>query len=155
MIMSLVLLTAVMMGCKTAKNTTQSPPTSGVQQLTIKATPCYGTCPVFEMTVRSDKSANYLAQRHNNGQQGLYRAVIDGRNYEQLIALLMATDFPNLKEEYTVGATDLPSMDLEITYEGSKVKKIHDYGARGTDELKALYDFVKTLRETQQWQRME
>lgn len=151
----LVLLAGGMIaGCKThQKFTTASGMAVTIQEIYAKASPCFGACPVYEMTIHSNKTVAYSAIRFNKNQEGQYKTVISQKEYDKLISLLNATDFPQLKDEYKLDITDMPGMDLAITYNEGKVKKIHDYGAQGTPQLKTLYQFITSLRETQQWEK--
>lgn len=123
--------------------------------VSVKTSPCFGTCPVYEMTILSDKKATYNAIRFNKDQEGIYQATIKEDDFKQLISLLQATNFASLQDEYKPNVTDLPGVDLEITYNKNQVKKIHDYGARGTEELKRFYDFVSGLRNSQDWKKLK
>lgn len=136
------------------KSTRQSHTETKIVSIEAEASPCFGTCPVYEMAIGNDRSALYNAIRFNKGQEGKYKAVIKEDDFKQLIRLIEATNYTQLPDEFNLPITDLPGMDLRITYNKNQVKKIHDYGARGSEELKALYQFLSGLRESQQWEKL-
>lgn len=147
----LAVIMIALISCKSAR---QSTTTSNIVSIEAKASPCFGTCPVYEMAIGNDRSALYNAIRFNKNQEGRYKATIKEDDFKQLIRLIEATNFTQLQDEYKLPVTDLPGMDLQITYNKNQVKKIHDYGARGTEELKTLYQFLSGLRESQQWEKL-
>lgn len=153
LLQSLLLACIAIAGCNTTQKTaTSSSPV--INQLVAQASPCYGGCPVFKMTINDDHAATYEAIRFNDDQQGQYQATIKDEDYRQLMDLLEKTKFTALENEYKVPMTDMPGMNLDIRFDKDKTKTIRDYGAKGTPELVALYTFIKELRKTQDWKKV-
>ena len=150
-ILSIALVACLFFSCRTSHN----PAAGNITSVSVKTSPCFGTCPVYEMTILSDRAATYNAIRFNDKQEGLYQGTIKEDDFKQLMSLLQATNFTTLKDEYKPNVTDLPGVDLEITYNRGQVKKVHDYGARGTEELRRFYSFVSSLRTSQQWKKLD
>ena len=102
------------------------------------------------MVINADRTAEYNAIRFND-KSGKFKGQIKEKEFSRLIDLLQETDFVNLKDKYKVNRTDHQTAFLTITYDDGKIKKIEDYGLKGTDELVKLYKFLFDLRENQEW----
>ncbi|MCW5960222.1 MAG: hypothetical protein KIS76_08660 [Pyrinomonadaceae bacterium] len=128
-----------------------SPQTHQIEKIEYKTSGCYGTCPVFELTIDSNKNAIYKPNAFNKKKKGIFKGTIRNFEYDELIGLLNYVDFTNLKDSYAVGWTDDQSSQLIVTYDGGKVKKIDDYGLIGTFGLSRVYKMLFDLRENQSW----
>jgi hypothetical protein len=126
------------------------PKNYNIQKIEYETTMCFGTCPVFNLTIYSDHSAKYEALKFNK-PNGKFDGTIDGKTYSELVALLNYINFPNLKENYSVGWTDDQTCTLKITYDNGKTKTITDYGKIGTYGLNRVYSILFSLRQNQKW----
>ena len=121
-----------------------------VSQISFSTSGCFGTCPVFELTIRADRTAAYHAIEYNK-KKGEFTATIDTAAYNRLVATLAYIQLPTLKDSYRVNWTDDQTVDLEVKLGNGEIKRIHDYGAIGTFGLANLYAQLYKLRETQSW----
>ncbi|MGI4871264.1 MAG: DUF6438 domain-containing protein [Janthinobacterium lividum] len=121
-----------------------------IARISFSASTCYGSCPVFKLTIGPDRTATYQAIRYNN-KQGQFRGVIDLNAYDQLLATLAYLHLTSLQDAYAVTWTDDQTMQLEVTFTNGQVKRIKDYGGVGTQGLANLYNQLFALRETQAW----
>jgi hypothetical protein len=94
--------------------------------------PCFGTCPVYILTVFADGSAAYngvsfvAAEGHQN-------ATLSPEQVADLYQAVLAADFFALEDRYEVAATDLPSILTTVTMNGQS-KTVYHYGLGcGTD----------------------
>lgn len=128
-----------------------------IEKIQVSMDPCFGSCPFFEMTINEDKSAWFIAKAYNfsdeweGKEEGVFSATINDADYNRLIGLLDYLDFPKLRDDYFLTATDLPGATIIITYDGGKKKSIHDYGKAGTFGLRALYQMIEEMRFSQKW----
>ena len=111
---------------------------------------CFGTCPDFTITIKEDRSAVYEANMYNT-KKGIFKATIRKEQFDSLRMLIQNSDFFHLKNEYTVQVTDLPSFTLTIQQSGGQTKTIEDYGASGPVKLTKIYNFISSLRDSQDW----
>lgn len=125
-------------------------PSYKIEKIEFSTTMCFGTCPVFELEIKSDRTAKYHAIQYNN-ETGKFKTIIDPANFELIISLLNYIDFPNLKDDYNVNWTDDQTCILTITYDNGKKKIISDYGKLGTHGLSMIYSKLFKLRENQKW----
>jgi hypothetical protein len=129
-----------------------------IEKIQFVAFPCFGSCPTFEIHIDGDRNAIFLADQNNftdehgaNSDDTAFEAKLDEGAYNEICSLLYYLDFPSLKDDYSVRYTDAPSVQLIITYNGGKQKKIEDYGLNGTFGLRQLYKIFEELRYNQKW----
>lgn len=126
-----------------------------IEKIEYSTTGCYGTCPIFKLTINSDKTAKWNAEMYNkiNNKEisGNFNSKITEDKYNDIVNLLNYVDFETLKDNYAVGWTDDQSSTLKITYDNGKVKSIEDYGLIGTYGLDRIYQLLFELRENQKW----
>lgn len=127
-----------------------SPKQIDFKQLKVMTSPCFRTCPIFELTINNRRQALLNAKEYN-AITGIYKSIIDEKTFDDLLVLLAYLNIESLKNNYAVGWTDSPSIDLEIDFNGS-TKKIHDYGLEGSFGLKKLYNILYKLKEKQDWE---
>lgn len=124
-----------------------------IERIEYSTEPCFGTCPIFGLTIHSDRTAIFNAKACNK-QKGEFAATIDTANFNLLINLLNYIDFPNLDSNYAVHWTDDQRCTLKITYDNGKIMAIKDYGLIGTYGLNRVYDILFKLRENQEWKKI-
>jgi hypothetical protein len=135
-----------------------------IEKIEYETTGCYGTCPIFRLTIEKNGSMVFDAQEYNviyditkdkeinkKEMKGVYRSTLPGDDYSKLTEIINYLDFENLANAYAVGWTDDQSCTLKITYDNGKVKSINDYGLLGTFGLRNLYDKLFSLRQTKVW----
>ena len=100
--------------------------------VTFERGPCFGTCPVYALTVFADGTVAY------NGvafvlAEGDQRATLGSEEVERLHQAIVDADFFHLQDSYEVSATDLPSLLTTVAMEG-QTKTVDHYGTGcGTD----------------------
>lgn len=130
---------------------------SNIEKIEYSTSPCFGTCPVYTLTIDNKKNAVLLAKEYNfsdeynDNDEGFFNGKIEDEKYNELINILNYIDFSKLKDEYHVTATCQSGCMLKITYNNGKVKTIGDYGQVGTYGLKLLYQKISDLRFNQKW----
>lgn len=142
----------------------ENPIKHNIEKIEYSTTGCYGTCPIFELTINKDKSSIFNAKHYNFGtdeekrkqmssmkDEGFFKTEIKEENNNEIINLLEYMNFETLKNEYSVNWTDDQSSTLKITYDNGKVKVIEDYGLIGTYSLEKLYRLLFNLRKNQNW----
>jgi Domain of unknown function (DUF6438) len=133
----------------------QTPANHKIEKIEYSTTACFGTCPVFNITINSDKTAEWKAEMYNkiNDKEvsGNFKSIIKKDKYNDIVNLLNYMDFETLQDNYAVNWTDDQSSTLKITYNNGKVKSIQDYGLIGTYGLDKVYQLFFELRENQKW----
>ena len=133
----------------------QLPANHTITKIEYQTSGCFGSCPIFDMTIEATRHAVWDAKYYNkiNNKQvtGKFSTTISEEKLNEIIQLLNYMDFTNAKDEYAVNWTDDQTATLKITYDNGKTKSIRDYGFIGTYGLNRVYHLLSSLRENQQW----
>jgi hypothetical protein len=121
------------------------------QGIRVSTTMCFGTCPVFEMTIDPDGKALYKAIEFND-EKGKFKGIIPEGWLGAMLGVLRYLPLDRMRDEYAVDWTDDQTITVEIRYNG-KVKKIEDYGELGTFGLKRLYSFFFSWKKRVEWEQ--
>jgi len=138
-----------------------NPKEYNIEKIEYETTPCFGFCSVFTIKIDQSKNAIFNAKMYNRkgrkGKEikGIFQTKIKENDYSKIVQLLNYIDFPNLKDNYSVGWTCDQSCILTVTYNNGKVKKINDYGLKGTSGLINLYGLMFNLRFNQDWKKKQ
>lgn len=120
------------------------------QGIKVSTTMCFGTCPVFEMTIDPNGKALYHAIQFND-EKGRFKGTIPDKWLATMVDVLRYLPLDSLKDNYAVDWTDDQTITVEIRYNG-KVKTIGDYGELGTFGLKRLYGFFFSWKKSVEWE---
>ncbi|NOS93260.1 MAG: hypothetical protein HOP30_15175 [Cyclobacteriaceae bacterium] len=123
-----------------------------IDEIRFTTSYCFGTCPVFELIVSSDGTANYHAIKYND-QSGKFHTVIDMVSIHKLFDSINYLNLTSLKDQYHVNWTDDQTATLEIKFNNGQVKKISDYGMIATFGLQHVYAQFFEFRKSQKWNR--
>ncbi len=96
---------------------------------------CFGTCPVYTVTVYGNGSVFYEGRMFVE-KEGNYSYQIPAEDARELIDEFYIINFFGLKDEYTEPVTDLPTTVVSIKVSGQEKKVIDYYGA--PDKLREL-----------------
>lgn len=110
-----------------ASKLTEVTPASKITEVTLERTPCFGYCPSYKVTLRSDGTIIYEGKKYVT-MVGTYKGEAYG--FERLAEFILAQDYFNLKDNYRAGASDLPSAITSVVQDGNR-KTIRDYGGGG------------------------
>lgn len=140
----------------------ENPKKNKVTKIEYSTSGCFGTCPVYELTLNRDSISIFNAQYYNfdknqefvyGVEEGVFTTSIHKNTFDKLEEILNYCDVVNLNNEYSVKHTDDQTGILKITFHDGKVKTISDYGMIGTYGLKILHKELAKLRFNQKWQK--
>ncbi|MBV7440734.1 hypothetical protein KRX57_04815 [Weeksellaceae bacterium TAE3-ERU29] len=143
-----------------------SPTQHKIEKIELETGPCFGTCPIFTLELKEKGKSTFFAKAYNFGKhdfledyneegEGTFTTQLKQKNWKELTEILNYIDFPKLDDNYAISATDHATAHLTITYDNGKIKKIDDYGLRGTYGLILLYDKLFEIRDNQDWNKIE
>lgn len=105
--------------------------------ITLERTPCFGTCPVYRVSLRRDGTVEFVGERFVT-QEGRVTAAITPGAVDSLVAELEAGGYFGFAERYLHGepacglyATDSPTVITRVTSSGRSREIRHDYGCSG------------------------
>ena len=94
--------------------------------VTIERGPCFGACPVYNLTVGADGSVEYEGIQFVSAE-GVRTTRLSQDEVKALVAAVVAADFFQLADRYEVQVTDLPSVNTTVTMDG-RTKAVYHYG---------------------------
>lgn len=140
---------------------------SKYSKIEYEATPCFGFCPVFKITINPDRTAVFEAEHFNfndkpskdefsKPREGTFKGTIKEEDYNKLIGLLDGLNVKTLNDKYGErNITDLPTSYLRINFADGTAKNVEDYGKHGSEKLSEVYHFFENLRKNQQWTKVK
>ena len=99
-------------------------PADQITEVTLERTACFGSCPAYKVTLRRDGTIIYEGKRFVQ-MMGTYQGQAYG--FDRLAEFILSQDYFNLKDNYSVPVTDLPSTITSVVRDGKR-KTITDYG---------------------------
>lgn len=101
-------------------------------QVTLERGPCFGSCPVYTLTVRADGAVEFEGWSFV-AAEGSRTALLDAATVRRLRDAVIDSAFYQLVDRYEVQATDPPSITTTVKMNG-QTKSVYHYGLGcGTD----------------------
>ncbi len=125
---------------------TEHPSKREMSRIDFKTSHCFGTCPVFEMSIDKNLEVEYNGIDHVN-KKGQFKLKAQEKDWDYLTRLISNLRIEDLKNSYSINATDHQTVFLKVHFGEGKEKSIRDYGLRGTFGLSILYDYFFELIE--------
>lgn len=127
-------------------------PAPTFDSVTLERTRCFGFCPDYTVTIRSDGEVVY------NGRgfvrvRGQQRAQVDPAELAQLSSLIERANFFSLRDEYRAHISDIPSHTVTVQ-QGGRTKRVLDYGGTSAGMpaiVREIQDEIDRVANTQQW----
>jgi Domain of unknown function (DUF6438) len=94
-------------------------------KIQLSRTACFGTCPIYSVTIRGDGSVHFRGDRYVH-YQGEHDAHIDPAAVKDLVRRFEKANFFAAGDKYVAGVTDNPTYTLTLTVAG-KTKTVTDY----------------------------
>ncbi len=114
-----------------------------VTSVQLQRTPCYGTCPVYNVTLRPDGTLAYNGSGFVK-HVGSWTAAFDPRDFSSLVHLVLNEGVDSFKDRYPFPAEDIPTHTLKINrLEGSNV--IYEDDFKGPPGLHRIMDRIDLI----------
>src|ERR1700730_2925658 len=125
--------------CRVADNGRAESP---VAKISLERTACFGTCPVYTLTVYSDGKVEYEGKEHVK-EKGARSSKIDEKLFLRLLEKADEIGFFKLNDRYEGRVTDLPTRITTVT-KGDVSKTVRNYygGPKGLHDFEQLIDHV-------------
>lgn len=124
-----------------------------VTQIKLQHTWCFGTCPIDELTLNSDGSAEFAGHK-NPARQGLYRGHIAPDKFAELAKFLENENFFELRAEIGVGDID----DSDTIVSATRGRLPHSvafrWGTRAELETQFNAAFARAIEQIE-WEKDE
>jgi Domain of unknown function (DUF6438) len=130
-----------------------APPEGEVTEITLERTPCFGSCPVFAMTLHPGGTADYFGKMHV-AKLGHYRGNFHPDDFARLSQLLEARGFFGLRPRYARAVTDMATVITRVK-RGDTTTKVEDYGRAGPLDLWAIEMAITGVAADIDWKKVE
>ena len=120
--------------------------------VTVKTTGCFGTCPIYEFTIKGNGEATYNGDRFVD-VEGEKSKTFSVEQTNSLFGAFESADYWSFKDEYSGNVTDLPSTFLTYSH-GGRTKKIRLH-LDVPEKLVGLSKLVKSFANSEKWVRGE
>ncbi|WP_435018613.1 DUF6438 domain-containing protein [Tundrisphaera sp. TA3] len=124
-----------------------------IAEITLERTPCFGTCPVDVIVLRSDGTAEYLGEEYVE-RHGKYRGKVSKEDFDRLARLLAEVKFFDLKEAYTAPISDLPTYITSVK-RGKATKKVSNYADAAPKGLGEVEKEIVKVMEKIAWTKLK
>ena len=118
-------------------------PHGDVVSIELERTPCFGACPVYHVTLKSDGTLTYVGTRFVD-HLGTWKADISTDDFGRIVALLKPLNFYTMNDKYTVGATDMATKIVTIKSK-KRTKSVSEYGPSGPAGLWAIQTVIDSI----------
>lgn len=124
----LIIFLAAFISCKQQQKATgQNLPEQDNELLfSLKTTPCFGECPVFDLKLYNDSTLIFEGKQFTQ-LEGTHKSKLNSRQYEAFTNLVDQVDWGNLNDEYVSDMTDLPSSSFYFNNAGNP-REVYKYG---------------------------
>jgi hypothetical protein len=131
---------------------------SQITKIVLERTPCFGTCPVYTVTVLSSGQVEFAGEDHVK-VKGSQTGRISAEDFARLVKKIAEINFFNLRSRYDgknpdgsgTTVTDLPTRKTSVT-RGGETKTVENY-FRGPPGLNELEDLIDKLTKSAKWIR--
>jgi hypothetical protein len=164
MIHLLVIVSTLMLGASYSSVTMIQSNVPPDTVITLERTICYGSCPMYTLTVKADGSVSFQP-KYVEGRAivsgEMKRTSISRDKVKELLLQFAKADYFAFKDSYKLfdkecpeSWTDHPSAITSLTINGKYKSVNHDYGCKGNIGLDRLTELEKQIDEianTKRW----
>ncbi len=123
---------------------TRTPVKKRVTRIEFSTSHCYGTCPVFEISLDENLGVFYKGIDYVE-KKGEYELKGERADWDYLSKLLANMRIERLNDSYSSAWTDMQTGFLTVTFDNGTSKSISDYGLGGTFGLRLFYNYIFEL----------
>jgi hypothetical protein len=130
----------------------QERPRISFERLTLDHGPCFGPCPVYKVTVERNGHVTYRASDFHPGPEGkliettvIKHGKMPASSLNALITAVESSEYAELDADYSLGVTDLPSTDIQVSGGGFSTRT-HVYAVPCKKDAKgdSMYQDMKS-----------
>jgi len=104
-----------------------------ITEVTLQRTPCFGTCPVYKVTLRPNGTLSYHGELFVS-RKGNFTAKYWSHDFVRLASAIDAVHFDSFSTNYSMPVTDQSSTIVTVV-RGKTSKSVEVYGSTGPDTL--------------------
>jgi len=122
---------------------------SGISEIGLERSACYGTCPVYTVMLKSDGTVRYRGEAHVENI-GVRTGRIDAYKFEQLAKYIEEIGYLKLDNNYLTGITDASTVYTTVR-SGAKRKVVSNYANSGPAKLWGVEQLIDKLVSETKW----
>jgi hypothetical protein len=123
-----------------------------IVEISMERTMCYGPCPVYKVTFKSDGTAIYQGEAHVE-KLGVYKGIVDKQDFDYLNEFMSKLKFSQLNDEYTTPVTDCANTITTMLINGDTIKKVNNYAESGPVEIWAIEKVIDGIINDIYWEQ--
>ena len=120
-----------------------------ITSVTLRRGPCFGTCPVYQVTLARDGAATWDGERFVH-RPGRYHGQVDVNDVDRLARFIDRAGFFGWDPEYLANVTDLPDYFI-IVAAGDQTKTVRQNGVDEPADFWVIAALVDGLAEAVDW----
>ena len=128
--------------CRSTKNIPVTYEANGADMITLQRTGCYGTCPIYEVSIFGNGIVSYEGKGFT-AHQGKHVGVIEESKVKALFAQMNKLDWENYPDIYPIDNVDFPQFFLK--YHTVQTDKVIKANTQAAAELLALSKEIDAL----------
>jgi hypothetical protein len=121
----------------------------GVTEVGLERSPCFGTCPVYTVLIKSDGTFRYKGVS-NAQRQGDHTGKVSTYEFNQLAQFIKDSGYSELQDSYSRMVTDHPTVYTTVII-GGKRKVVSNYANAGPTKLWAVEELIDKLLLEATW----
>jgi hypothetical protein len=121
----------------------------GISEIGIERSPCFGTCPVYTLIVKSDGSFRYKGL-HFVDRIGEFTGKVDAWQYKNLAQFIKDAGYMELQDAYDRTVTDFETVYTTVVMDGKR-KVVSNYASAGPIKLWAIERLIDGLLAEAEW----
>ncbi len=149
-----------LMSCTTSQTTKYS-------KIEYEVGPCFGFCPIYKITIDSNRNAILEAEHFNFSQgegrgdldkprEGTFKSTVSKDDYDKLIALTDEANIKSLKDKYEdKQIMDASRTHLRVYFSDGGKKDIEISAGEKPEKLTKLYTYISELKQKQKWEKIK
>lgn len=145
----LILVAAVAVLSSCANRKLQNAVSYEFHSLSMHKTGCYGTCPVYDLKLRSTGEVSLNAQ-YNLPFEGEHFGRLSKTDLATLLQMADSVNWSALEQDYLSGYSDLPATELSYSVDTLVYNLRFEYGY-GPKHVEALSRALEQVVDTTQW----
>jgi hypothetical protein len=120
-----------------------------ITSVTLRRGPCFGTCPVYQVTLARDGTATWNGERFVH-RPGRYHGQADINDVDRLARFIDRSGFSGWDPEHLANVTDLPDYVLTVAA-GEQTKTVRQNGVDEPADFWVIAALVDGLAEAVEW----
>lgn len=120
-----------------------------ITEIGLERTPCFGSCPVYTVIIKSDGRVRYVGERFVS-REGEHTGRVRTWSFNALAQFIRDTGYMDLEDNYSRLVTDHPTVYTTVVMNGTR-KVIKNYANAGPTNLWAVEQIIDKLLLETEW----